>query len=72
MWLFHRRGKEVPPYHEQMKKADEDLRTSEIQKIVAKEELEEAQSLQRELATIRKDNHFARDFKKALGAKNGF
>jgi len=70
MWIFHHREK-LPAYHEKMKKADEELETSELQKIKAKEELREAKGLQEELAVIREDNHFARDFRKALGNRDG-
>lgn len=37
----------------------------------SKKDLEEAKSLTNDLLSIRADNHFARDWRKALGVKDG-
>ncbi len=51
-------------YHKKLLEAD-------AQQQKAKEELVKAKSLAKEVAEIRQDNHFAQDWRKALGIKDG-
>jgi hypothetical protein len=66
MWLFHHHPKAVLPasFHENMRKAEADQEK-------AKEELSLAKKLAMELAEIREQNHFVKDWRKAIGIKDG-
>lgn len=56
----------------QLTKAHEDeIVRADDQLIKAEKELSIAQELARTLSVIRSENHFSRDFRKALGVENG-
>jgi len=66
MGFFHPRvhGPSVPELAKKRAEADDQLKKSE-------ESLKEVKSLTEDLISIRKDNHFAQDWRKALGVKDG-
>lgn len=64
MGFFHHKVK-LPPVA-QIKKME-----AEVQLQKSRKDLEEAKSLQKDLIEIRAVNHFAQDWRKALGMKDG-
>jgi hypothetical protein len=44
---------------------------ADYQQVLANIELEEAKTIAGHLRIIREENHFSRDFRKALGIQNG-
>lgn len=64
MGLFSHRVK-LPP------NANIEIAKAEAQRKKSEEDVKEAESLMKDLASIREDNHFVRDWRKALGVKDG-
>jgi hypothetical protein len=64
MGMFRHKVSLPAAYHKKLLEADR-------QQEKAKEELVKAKSLAKEVAEIRQDNHFAQDWRKALGIKDG-
>jgi len=64
MGFFHHKVRLPPNALMKSREADAQLEKS-------KKDLEEAKSLTQDLLSMRADNHFARDWRKALGVKDG-
>ena len=68
MWFAHKHPKaSLPPAHVIHKRLEEAGKEQEK----AKEELSLARKIAKEMIEMRETNHFARDFRKATGAKDG-
>lgn len=66
MWFHHHREPLPSPFliHKKMKEAED-------QQDRAKEELNLAKKIAKEMSEMRETNHFARDWRKAIGGKDG-